>query len=65
MANRAFHKLLRDGVEVEYRRPDGTVAGDHVLLVDFQSVAANVRCQCGPNRGCTSYGLKYFASPMF
>jgi type I restriction enzyme R subunit len=39
--NRAFHKLLRDGVEVEYPRPDGTVAGDHVLLVDFQSVAAN------------------------
>jgi len=39
--NRAFHKLLRDGVEVEYPRPDGTVAGDHALLVDFQSVAAN------------------------
>jgi type I site-specific deoxyribonuclease, HsdR family len=39
--NRAFHKLLRDGVEVEYPRPDGTIAGDHVLLVDFQSVAAN------------------------
>ena len=39
--NRAFHKLLRDGVEVEYPRPDDTVAGDHVLLVDFQSVAAN------------------------
>jgi type I restriction enzyme, R subunit len=39
--NRAFHKLLRDGIEVEYPRPDGTVAGDHVLLVDFQSVAAN------------------------
>ena len=39
--NRAFHKMLRDGVEVEYPRPDGTVAGDHVLLVDFQSVAAN------------------------
>jgi type I restriction enzyme R subunit len=39
--NRAFHKMLRDGIEVEYPRPDGTVAGDHVLLVDFQSVAAN------------------------
>jgi len=39
--NRAFHKMLRDGVEVEYPRPDGTVAGDHVLLVDFETVSAN------------------------
>ncbi len=22
--NRAFHRMLRDGVEVEYRRPDGS-----------------------------------------
>ena len=33
--NRAFHKMLRDGVEVEYARPDGSIAGDHVRLVDF------------------------------
>src|SRR5450759_611002 len=39
--NRAFHKMLRDGVEVEYARADGTVAGDHVLLVDFETVGAN------------------------
>jgi type I restriction enzyme, R subunit len=39
--NRAFHKMLRDGVDVEYPRSDGTVAGDHVLLVDFRSTAAN------------------------
>lgn len=39
--NRAFHKLLRDGVEVEYRRPDGSIAGDHVRLVDFTNSAAN------------------------
>jgi type I restriction enzyme R subunit len=39
--NRAFHKLLRDGVEVEYRRPDGSIAGDHVRLVDFTNPAAN------------------------
>ncbi len=30
--NRAFHKRLRDGVQVEYRRDDGSIAGDHVLL---------------------------------
>jgi type I restriction enzyme R subunit len=39
--NRAFHKLLRDGVPVEYPRPDGSIAGDHVRLVDFGDVRAN------------------------
>jgi type I restriction enzyme R subunit len=40
-SNRAFHLLLRDGVPVEYRRPDGSIAGDHVRLVDFSDVSAN------------------------
>ena len=31
--NRAFHRLLREGVPVEYPRPDGSIAGDHVRLV--------------------------------
>ena len=39
--NRAFHKMLRDGVPVEYPRPDGSIAGDHVRLVDFDDVLAN------------------------
>ncbi|MFM9104646.1 MAG: type I restriction endonuclease subunit R, partial [Cyanobium sp.] len=39
--NRAFHRLLREGVPVEYPRPDGSIAGDHVRLVDFAAVAAN------------------------
>ena len=39
--NRAFHKMLRDGVEVEYRRSDGSIAGDHVRLLDFSEPAAN------------------------
>ena len=39
--NRAFHRMLRDGVEVEYPRPDGSIAGDHVRLVDFDEVLAN------------------------
>jgi type I restriction enzyme R subunit len=29
--------MLRDGVPVEYRRADGSIAGDHVRLVDFGS----------------------------
>jgi type I restriction enzyme R subunit len=36
--NRAFHHMLRDGVAVEYPRPDGSIAGDHVRLVDFGNV---------------------------
>jgi len=39
--NRAFHKMLRDGVAVEYARPEGSIAGDHVRLVDFDEAAAN------------------------
>ena len=39
--NRAFHRMLRDGVPVEYPRPDGSIAGDHVRLVEFGDVRAN------------------------
>jgi type I restriction enzyme, R subunit len=39
--NRAFHKMLRDGVDVEYPRPDGSIKGDKVRLVDFSDVEAN------------------------
>ena len=40
-ANRAFHRMLRDGVEVEYRRKDGSIAGDRVQLIDFDNPANN------------------------
>ena len=39
--NRAFHRMLRDGVPVEHPRPDSSIAGDHVRLVDFGDVRAN------------------------
>ena len=39
--NRAFHLLLTDGVPVEYRRPDGSIAGDTVKLADFEDPARN------------------------
>ncbi len=39
--NRAFHRMLVEGVEVEYRRPDGSIAGDRVRLIDFDDPAAN------------------------
>lgn len=39
--NRLFHAMLRDGVEIEYRRPDGSIAGDRALLVDFEDPEQN------------------------
>lgn len=39
--NRAFHRLLIDGVPVEYQRKDGSIAGDHALLVDFENPENN------------------------
>jgi type I restriction enzyme, R subunit len=39
--NRVFHRMLRDGVPVEYARSDGSIAGDHAKLIDFNDVSAN------------------------
>ena len=39
--NRSFHRLLRDGVPVEYKRPDGSIAGDHVRLLSFLKADEN------------------------
>lgn len=33
--NRAIHRMLVDGVPVEYRRPDGSIAGAQARLIDF------------------------------
>lgn len=39
--NRQLHRMLRDGVEVECKRPDGSIAGDRVRLIDFNNPDAN------------------------
>ena len=39
--NHAFHRMLADGVTVEYRRKDGSIAGDLVWLIDFNKPALN------------------------
>lgn len=39
--NRAFHLMLIDGIEVEYRQTDGTIRGDRVRLVDFDTPENN------------------------
>jgi type I restriction enzyme R subunit len=40
-SNRTFHRMLCDGVGVEYSRPDDSIAGDHVRLLDFGDVSVN------------------------
>lgn len=39
--NRAFHQMLVDGIEVEYRQADGTIRGDRVRLIDFDTPKNN------------------------
>jgi type I restriction enzyme R subunit len=39
--NRAFHKMLTDGVDVEYRHKDGHIAGDKAQLVNFEHPERN------------------------
>ena len=39
--NRAFHRRLVEGVAVEYRRPDGSIGGEQVRLVDFAHLEQN------------------------
>jgi len=39
--NQSFHKMLTDGVDVEYKREDGSIAGDRVLLIDDKNLDNN------------------------
>ena len=39
--NRAFHRMLVEGVPVEYQRPDGSIGGAPVRLVDFDDPERN------------------------
>ena len=50
--NRAFQRLLRDGVPVEYPRPDGSIAGDYVMVKTMHPRPRwNWKCWCA---GCSS-----------
>ena len=39
--NREFHRMLVNGVEVEYREAEGRVRGDQVRVIDFDEPANN------------------------
>ena len=39
--NRRIHSLLVAGIDIEYRRPDGSIRGDKLRLIDFADPANN------------------------
>ena len=39
--NRIFHRMLVNGVDVEYTKPDGSITGDKVWLIDFDNPSKN------------------------
>ena len=39
--NRRLHRLMVEGVDVEFYGDDGTIRGDKVRLIDFDDVTAN------------------------
>jgi type I restriction enzyme, R subunit len=39
--NRRWHQLLVDGLDVEFKRPDGSIAGDKVWPIDFDQIDRN------------------------
>jgi type I restriction enzyme R subunit len=39
--NRALHRMLVDGVTVEHRRKDGSIAGAQARVIDFDAPAEN------------------------
>jgi type I restriction enzyme R subunit len=39
--NRAVHRMLVDGVTVEHRRKDGSIAGAQARVIDFEVAASN------------------------
>ena len=39
--NHALHRMFVDGVTVEYRRPDGSIAGAQARVIDFDDPDAN------------------------
>ena len=75
--NHAAHRMLVDGVTVEYRRPDGTIAGAQAALVDFAepenndwlainqfTVSENLPAATGAAQAGTSGGQTWCFSSM-
>jgi type I restriction enzyme R subunit len=64
-SNRLFHRMLVNGVPVEYQR-DGETRGDFVRLIDFTDVAANewlaVSIPAAPTSSCSSMACRWCCS---
>ena len=65
--NRTFNRMLRDGVDVEYSRPDGSIKGDKVRLLDFENAVSNDWLSCSGSHltKCLTSSLGVFAPGLF
>lgn len=52
--NRALHRLLVDGVTVEYRAGDGSIRGAQARVIDFEDAGNNDCCLRGPTPSADS-----------
>ena len=52
--NRAVHRMIVDGITVEYRRKDGSIAGTQAKVVDFEAPEKNDWAAVNQFRVCES-----------
>jgi type I restriction enzyme, R subunit len=57
--NRAAHRLLVDGVTVEYRMPNGTIRGAQAQVLDFDNTDANDWLAVNQFTVATTYILRH------
>lgn len=53
--NRRIHKLLSEGVDVEYLAPDGTLIAGKVILIDFTHPEQNEHSEEGKKKAHRGY----------
>ena len=49
--NRAFHRMLVEGVKVEYRTAAGAIRGDQAAVIDYARPAGQARLHVGARTG--------------
>jgi hypothetical protein len=71
-ANRAVYRLLRDGIPIQVRQPDGSLKDERVAIIDWRPIRATTtffsarrsgsRAICtkgGPTRSVSSMASRY------
>ncbi len=60
--NYAFHRLLMDGVKVEFTNVEGEKETDHAQLIDFQNPAPSAPSACCATNCATAARVSFSAS---